>query len=849
MTGDLGYLLQQEQVTIKFNVKVNDNAPTAGTTDITSTVTISSITKDPNTANNTNSEATDVLNPPPVDGDESVTTLEDNPISGNVLDNATDPNNDPVSVTQFVVGGTTYSAGQTATLLGVGTLVINANGSYTFTPAANYNGAVPVATYTVSDGKGGTDTSTLTISITPVNDAPIAVNDSYTTQEDTPLTIAVPGVLGNDTDVDGDTLTVTEFTQPTNGTLTQNEDGSFSYSPNANYNGSDSFTYTISDGKGGTSTATVNIGVTSVNDAPTAVNDTLSGTEDTSLTITSADLFGADGTGALNDFDIDSANFSSITVTTLATNGTLLLDGKAVTLNQVITAADIANNKLTFTPNADFNGAAVFNYTVSDGALSSNVATVTINVAAVNDAPVDYNESVITPEDTPISGNLLTNASDVDGDTLTVSTFTLAGNNTTYNAGQTATLEGVGTLLIGSNGSYTFTPAANYNGAVPVASYTVSDGKGGSDTSTLAIAITPVNDAPVAVNDTLSGTQNTSLTITSANLFGADGTGMVNDYDIDSASFSSISVTSLATNGTLLLNGTAVTLNQVISAADLAANRLTFTPNSGFSGAASFNYTVSDGALSSNVATVTINMAPLQTATGPGVGTPGFWQNNTAVWDGNTSNDSTFNTRQNFAKADILYRVVDPVTGTQTAANGTTDNLTGRGILIGDFNRDGLTNPGERTIYYSVAEARDILNASVSGDSRYTVAKHLIASWLNVIAGNEYTQIQTDINNGIQWLQNSTPAETGRGAGGKDAIGDGSLTLNASSRAISGTDSRWNTSLGSVSGTKMHYGSQINGVLDYYNNEGAGFANDRDTGVIGGNLSTLSSLQAYQQFF
>jgi hypothetical protein len=177
-------------------------------------------------------------------------------------------------------------------------------------------------------------------------------------------------------------------------------------------------------------------------------------------------------------------------------------------------------------------------------------------------------------------------------------------------------------LVIGSNGSYTFTPAANYNGSVPVASYTVSDAKGGSDTSTLAIAITPVNDAPVAVNDTLSGTQNTSLTITSADLFGADGTGMVNDYDIDSANFSSISVTSLATNGTLLLNGTAVTLNQVISAADLAANKLTFTPNSGFSGAASFNYTVSDGALSSNVATVTINMAPLQTATGPGVGTP-----------------------------------------------------------------------------------------------------------------------------------------------------------------------------------------------------------------------------------
>jgi D-Tyr-tRNAtyr deacylase len=515
LTGDLGYLLQQEQVTIKFNVTVNQNAPTAGTADLNNTVQVLSI-NDSNTANNTNTEATDVLAPvnrPPVDGNESVTTLEDTLITGNVLTNGSDPDNDSVTVTQFVVNNTTYTAGQTATLAGVGTLVIGSNGGYTFTPAANYNGSVPVATYTVSDGKGGSDTSTLTISVTPVNDPPVAVND------------------------------------------------------------------------------------------------TLSGTEDTSLTITSDNLFGADGTGLNNDYDIDSANFSSITITTLATNGTLYLNGTAVTLNQVISATDIAANKLTFTPNANFNGAASFNYTVSDGALSSNVATVTISVAAVNDPPVDGNETVTTNEDSPATGNVLTNATDVDGDPLTVSTFTVAGDNTTYSAGQTATLAGVGTLVIGSNGDYSFTPAANYNGAVPVATYTVSDGKGGSDTSTLTISVTPVNDPPVAVNDTLSGTEDTSLTITSDNLFGADGTGLNNDYDIDSANFSSITITTLATNGTLYLNGTAVTLNQVISATDIAANKLTFTPNANFNGAASFNYTVSDGALSSNVATVTISVA------------------------------------------------------------------------------------------------------------------------------------------------------------------------------------------------------------------------------------------------
>src|SRR6185436_8095062 len=113
------------------------------------------------------------------------------------------------TVTQFTVAGVagTFTAGSTAAIAGVGDLVINANGSYTFTPAANYNGAVPAATYTVTDGSL-TSTATLTLSVTPVNDAPIGVNDSAATNEDT----AVSGnVLTNDTDVDGPAKTVTQF--------------------------------------------------------------------------------------------------------------------------------------------------------------------------------------------------------------------------------------------------------------------------------------------------------------------------------------------------------------------------------------------------------------------------------------------------------------------------------------------------------------------------------------------------------------------------------------------------------------------------------------------------------------
>ncbi|HEY9834033.1 MAG TPA: hypothetical protein V6D26_26005, partial [Stenomitos sp.] len=150
---------------------------------------------------------------------------------------------------------------------------------------------------------------------------------------------------------------------------------------------------------------------------------------------------------------------------------------------------------------------------------------------------------------------------------------------------------------------------------------------------------------------------------------------------------------------------------------------------------------------------------------------------------------------------------------------------------------------GENTIFYTVKEAQDILNASVSTDNqdaRYILDKQLIASWLNVLAGNSYFHVKTDINNAIVWLQNATPNEGGTSSG--DGKLDGTTKLPSS-------DLRWSTKLGSVSGTQQHYGVQIKDVLDYYNNTGAGLAIDRDTGVVGGSTSNLATLQLYQPYF
>ncbi|NGN98450.1 tandem-95 repeat protein, partial [Grimontia sp. S25] len=207
--------------------------------------------------------------------DDTSTSLEDTTNSGNVLTN--DSGN--TSVVSFVVNGdtTTYSAGQTATLNGIGTLVLSANGAYVFTPNADWNGAVPDITYTTNSG----DTATLSITVSNVDDAVDAINDSYTVDEDSTLSL---NLLSNDQAPDGG-LEVTHINGVAliggaqsilvdNGTVLVADDGSFSFQPDADYFGAVSFNYQVKDADGDIDTATVNITVNSVNDNPDAVDDT-----------------------------------------------------------------------------------------------------------------------------------------------------------------------------------------------------------------------------------------------------------------------------------------------------------------------------------------------------------------------------------------------------------------------------------------------------------------------------------------------------------------------------------------------------------------------------------------------
>ena len=276
--------------------------------------------------------------------------------TGNVLDNDSDVDN-TLSVSSYSVAGFrgNIAAGTGTTIVGVGSIVIDANGHYSFTPDANYHGAVPQITYTTNTGAS----STLDITVNSANDLPMAENANKSTLEDTPVSGQVVA-----SDVDGDALTYTlkPGSGPVNGTLVlDSSNGKYTYTPDHDYNGNDSFTVVVSDGQGGTVESVVSITVTAVNDAPIAHDDSATIDEDHSVTI---DVLA-------NDTDIDS---SSLSVTgASASHG-------SVTINQ--------DGTLTYTPDANYGGSDTIVYTISDGDGGTSSASVTVGITPVADAPL-----------------------------------------------------------------------------------------------------------------------------------------------------------------------------------------------------------------------------------------------------------------------------------------------------------------------------------------------------------------------------------------------------------------------------------------------------------------------------
>ncbi|WP_254662548.1 tandem-95 repeat protein [Vibrio parahaemolyticus] len=562
------------------------------------------------------------INDAPNAENDVITTEEDTAVTIDVLVNDSDVEGDVLSI-------------QSASVPSEQGSVDIVDGKLVFTPAENFNGEATI-TYIVTDGDL-TDEAKVTVTVTPVNDSPVAVDDTVSTQEDTVVTI---DVLPNDSDVDGDKLSIQSASVPKAQGKVEIVDGKLVFTPAENFNGDAEITYTVTDGAL-TDQATVKVTVNAVNDTPTIKVDAAESiTEDAvstdtvvaTLTVRDTDtpedqltvslennsngyfvLVGNEvkltqaGVDAVNN---DELNLKDLTISASVSDGinptandsdSLVVnrvndaptvenaiadqvlsedfDAYTIDLNEVFKDSDsslefsvsgnnsiqisIVNGVATITPTADWNGSKALTFTATDPSGESVSQTVNFTVAPVADIVADKATVV---EDTPTIIKVLGNDT-FEGDDQVVSLDT---NNGPAN----------GTVSVNPDGSVTYTPNDNYHGTDSF-TYIVTSG-GVSESTTVSVDVTPVNDAPVAKDDIATTQEDTAVTIDV----------LPNDSDVDGDKLSIESASVPKEQGTVeVVNG-----------------KLVFTPAENFNGDAEITYTVTDGALTDQATVkVTVN--------------------------------------------------------------------------------------------------------------------------------------------------------------------------------------------------------------------------------------------------
>ncbi|WP_407281986.1 tandem-95 repeat protein [Tenacibaculum maritimum] len=412
---------------------------------------------------------------------------------------------------------------------------------------------------TVTDADGNTDKATVAITVTNVNDTPTGVDDNLIVEEDSTsgidnqINVGINDDLGIDGG-DGDNYSLDPANGPNNGTVSEVSDGVFEYIPNPDFTGNDSFTYIITDANGDTDTAIVTVTVSPV---PDSQDDTVTTTEDTAVIV---GIYGND-----NDIPTDGT-----LIITDPSNGTVTIDNGG-------TPNDPSDDVVTYTPDADFNGTDTFDYTICDNASPANCTTSTVTVT-VSPVPDSQDDTVTTTEDTAVIVGIYGNDNDIPTDGTLIITDPSNG---------TVAIDNGGTPNDPSDDVVTYTPDADFNGT-DTFDYTICDNASPANCTTSTVIVT-VNATPDAVDDTEVTTEG--------------GVSVeVDIYDNDN---------DIPTDGDLTTtdpeNGT-VTIDDGGTPNDPSDDIVTYTPDEGFTGTDTFDYTICDNASPANCSTATVTV-------------------------------------------------------------------------------------------------------------------------------------------------------------------------------------------------------------------------------------------------
>jgi VCBS repeat-containing protein len=503
-----------------------------------------------------------------------------------------------------------------------GAATVNANGSWTYTPAANYNGSDSF-TFRANDGTANSGTATMSLTIAAANDAPTCTDDASIGDKNQQQTGTIVCA-----DVDDDTLTIAKVSGPSHGSASVASDGDWTYTPTINFSGSDSFNFRANDGSLNSNSATMQLTISATNAAPLCTADSSSGAEDTDQTGTvtcsdgddddltytkvanpthgtatvdtdgawtyspDPDYHGSDSfTFRANDGSVNSTAVAmSITVTSVNDapacaddtssgneevdqTGTLSctdVDGDDLAYSKVGDPTDgsvtvDADGDWTYTPDADFQGSDAFTFRANDGNVNSNTATMSIAVNGTNDVPVCSSDTSSGVEDADQTGTV--GCTDPDGDLLTYSKVADPTN---------------GSVTVDADGDWTYDPDPNFNG-VDAFTFRAGDGSAFSNPATMSITVTAVNDAPACSADSSSGAED------------ADQTGTVTCTDVE-GDFLTYDKAGDPANGTAAVD---------------ADGDWTYSPDADFHGSDSFTFRANDGDLNSSAAAMSITVTPV----------------------------------------------------------------------------------------------------------------------------------------------------------------------------------------------------------------------------------------------